>query len=228
MKTIIKVKNLKKHYKRGSETVKALDGIDFSINSGEIVSIVGPSGSGKTTLLNLISCLDNATEGSLFINEKNVTNIKEKQLIKIRRDNIGFIFQKFYLISTLTVKENIELPLIFAKTEMNFSKTEKMIEMVGLKGKTNYAVNMLSGGDKQRVVIARALINEPQIIIADEPTGKLETKVRDSIMNIFQKLSEKGLAVFIATHDLDLAGMAQRIIHLQDGKIIPKKKSDLY
>ncbi len=228
MKTIIKVKNLKKHYKRGSETVKALDGIDFSINSGEIVSIVGPSGSGKTTLLNLISCLDNATEGSLFINEKNVTNIKEKQLIKIRRDNIGFIFQKFYLISTLTVKENIELPLIFAKTEMNFSKTEKMIEMVGLKGKTNYAVNMLSGGDKQRVVIARALINEPQIIIADEPTGKLETKVRDSIMNIFQKLSEKGLAVFIATHDLDLAGMAQRIIHLQDGKIIQKKKSDLY
>ncbi len=228
METIIEARGLKKYYNRGSETVKALDGVDFAIRSGEIVSIVGPSGSGKTTLMNLISCLDTASDGSLFIAKQDVTEFKEKQLIKIRRENIGFIFQKFYLIPTLTVKENIELPLIFANVAISTSKTKKMIDLVGLQGKENSAVNMLSGGDKQRVAIARALMNDPQIIIADEPTGKLETQVRDSILNIFQELSKKGLAIFIATHDLDLAEKTQRIIHLQDGKIIPKEESSLY
>jgi len=228
MKTIIEARGLKKYYNRGSETVKALDGVDFAIRSGEIVSIVGPSGSGKTTLMNLISCLDTASDGSLFIAKQDVTEFKEKQLIKIRRENIGFIFQKFYLIPTLTVKENIELPLIFANIAISASKTQKMINLVGLQGKENSAVNMLSGGDKQRVAIARAMMNDPQIIIADEPTGKLETQVRDSILNIFQELSKKGLAVFIATHDLDLAEKTQRIIHLQDGQIIPKEESSLY
>jgi putative ABC transport system ATP-binding protein len=228
METLIEARGLKKHYRRGNETVKALDGVDFSIKSGEIVSIVGPSGSGKTTLMNLISCLDEASSGSLYIAGKNVTKFKEKQLIKIRRENIGFIFQKFYLIPTLTVKENIELPLIFAKIAVSSSQTQKMIEMVGLTGKENSAINMLSGGDKQRVTIARSLMNNPQIIIADEPTGKLETQVRDSILEIFKDLSKNGLAVFIATHDLDLAEKTQRIIHLQDGKIIPKEESSLY
>jgi len=228
METLIEARGLTKHYTRGSETVKALDGVDFSIKSGEIVSIVGPSGSGKTTLMNMISCLDEASDGSLYIAGKNVTKFKEKQLIKIRRENIGFIFQKFYLIPTLTVKENIELPLIFAKIAVSSSQTQKMIEMVGLTSKKNSAVNMLSGGDKQRVAIARSLMNNPQIIIADEPTGKLETQVRDSILKIFKDLSENGLAVFIATHDLDLAEKTQRIIHLQDGKIIPKEESSLY
>jgi len=228
MKTIIEAKGLKKHYRRGSETVKALDGVDFSINSGEIVSIVGPSGSGKTTLMNMISCLDTASEGTLSIGGNNVTQFKEKQLVKIRRENIGFIFQKFHLISSLTVKENIELPLIFAKAIVSSSKTQKMIDQVGLTGKENLTVKMLSGGDKQRVAIARSLMNDPQIIIADEPTGKLETQVRDSILNIFEELSQKGLAVFIATHDLDLASKTQRIIHLQDGRIVTKEESSLY
>ncbi|MBC8384448.1 MAG: ABC transporter ATP-binding protein [Candidatus Cloacimonetes bacterium] len=228
MQTIIEASGLKKHYRRGSETVKALDGVDFAINSGEIVSIVGPSGSGKTTLMNLISCLDTASEGNLNINGNNVTKLKEKQLINIRRENIGFIFQKYYLISALTVKENIELPLIFAKVAVSSSKTQKVIDQVGLTGKENAAIKMLSGGDKQRVAIARALMNNPQIIIADEPTGKLETKVRDSILELFEELSKQGLAVFIATHDLDLAEKTQRIIHLQDGKIIPKEQSSLY
>jgi len=228
MKILIEVQNLKKHYQRGTETVKALDGIDFAIKSGEIVSIVGPSGSGKTTLMNLISCLDVASDGKLFINEENVTKFKEKQLIKIRRENIGFIFQKFYLIPSLTVKENIELPLIFAKKEIDAKKTQQLMATVGLQQKDDIRVNMLSGGDKQRVAIARALMNDPQLLIADEPTGKLETQVRDSILLLFEKLSRKGLAVFIATHDLDLAEKTHRIIHLQDGKIIPKTKSSLY
>lgn len=228
METIIEAKGLKKYFKRGSETVKALDGVDFNIKGGEIVSIVGPSGSGKTTLMNMISCLDTASEGTLNIGGNNVTKLKEKQLIKIRRENIGFIFQKFYLIPALTVKENIELPLIFAKAAVSSSKTKKIIEQVGLTGKENSQVKMLNGGDKQRVAIARSLMNDPQIIIADEPTGKLETKVRDSILELFEELSQNGLAVFIATHDLDLAAKTQRIIHLQDGKIIPKEQSSLY
>ncbi|MBT3169523.1 MAG: ABC transporter ATP-binding protein [Candidatus Cloacimonetes bacterium] len=228
MRTLIEVQNLKKHYQRGTETVKALDGIDFAIKSGEVVSVVGPSGSGKTTLMNLISCLDVASAGNLFINGQNVTKFKEKQLIKIRRENIGFIFQKFYLIPSLTVKENIELPLIFAKKDFDEKKTQTVMATVGLQQKDDIRVNMLSGGDKQRVAIARALMNDPQLLIADEPTGKLETQVRDSILLLFEELSRKGLAIFIATHDLDLAEKTHRIIHLQDGRIIPKVESSLY
>jgi len=189
---------------------------------------VGPSGSGKTTLMNLISCLDVASAGNLFINGQNVTKFKEKQLIKIRRENIGFIFQKFYLIPSLTVKENIELPLIFAKKDFDEKKTQTVMATVGLQQKDDIRVNMLSGGDKQRVAIARALMNDPQLLIADEPTGKLETQVRDSILLLFEELSRKGLAIFIATHDLDLAEKTHRIIHLQDGRIIPKVESSLY
>jgi len=228
MKKIIKSINLKKHYQRGSETVKALDGVDFEIGSGEIVSIVGPSGSGKTTLMNLISCLDSPTDGQLYITGKDVTNLKESQLIQIRRENIGFVFQQFYLIPTLTVKENITLPMVFAKKESTEELITQTLAQVGLKGKENFRIDMLSGGDKQRVTIARSLINNPNILIADEPTGKLENEVRDSIMDLFIKLAKTGLAIFIATHDLELAERTERIIHLQDGKIVSKEESSLY
>ena len=220
--------NLKKYYRRGSEAVKALDGVDLEIKGGEIVSIVGPSGSGKTTLMNLIGCLDKATSGSLKIGKSDIASLEEIDLVKIRRENIGFIFQRFYLISTLTVKENIELPLIFAKKTVNQEKVSNILEEVGLRGKEEIQVKHLSGGDKQRTGIARALVNNPKILIADEPTGKLEAKVGVQILKLFKRLSEKGLAVFIATHDLELAQATQRIIHLRDGKIIPKEKSDLY
>jgi putative ABC transport system ATP-binding protein len=228
MKKIIEARGLKKYYRRGSEIVKALDGIDFEISSGEIVSIVGPSGSGKTTLMNLISCLDSPTGGSLTIAGKYVAGLDESQLISIRRRNIGFIFQQFYLIPTLTAKENIELPLIFSKKLINKKEISRFLEKVGLKGREHFQVNTLSGGDKQRVAIARALVNDPKVLIADEPTGKLETDVRDSLMELFKELSESGLAVFIATHDLELAAKTQQIIHLQDGKIISPEDSVLY
>jgi putative ABC transport system ATP-binding protein len=227
-KVILEAKSLKKYYQRGSEVVRALDGVDFKIMEREIVSIVGPSGSGKTTLMNLIGCLDKATAGSLKIGDTEVASLEENDLIKIRRENIGFVFQRFYLIPTLTVRENIELPLIFAKKSINEKKLSVLLEEVGLKRKERIQVKYLSGGDKQRTGIARALVNDPKILIADEPTGKLETEVKGQILELFKSLSEKGLAICIATHDLELAQATQRIIHLQDGKIIPKEKSDLY
>ncbi|MBA7575736.1 putative ABC transporter ATP-binding protein YknY [subsurface metagenome] len=227
-KVILEAKNLKKYYRRGSEIVKALDGVDFKIKESEIVSIVGPSGSGKTTLMNLIGCLDNATAGTLKIGNTDVTSLGENDLIKIRRENIGFVFQRFYLIPTLTVKENVELPLIFAKKNINAKNILDLLKEVNLEDKEGIQVKYLSGGDKQRTGIARALINDPKILVADEPTGKLETKVGEQILELFKSLSKKGLAIVIATHDLELAQATQRIIHLQDGKVVPKEKSDLY
>jgi putative ABC transport system ATP-binding protein len=227
-KIILEAVNLKKYYQRGSEIVKALDGVELIIKESEIVSIVGPSDSGKTTLMNLISCLDNASAGSLKIGDTDVTSLKENDLIKIRRENIGFVFQRFYLIPTLTVRENIELPLIFAKKEIIAKNILDLLKEVDLEDKEGIQVKYLSGGDKQRTGIARALVNNPKLLVADEPTGKLETKVGKHILELFKGLSEKGLAIIIATHDLELAQATQKIIHLQDGKIVPKEKSDLY
>ena len=227
-KIILETSNLKKYYHRGSEIVKALDGVELKIKEKEIVSIVGPSGSGKTTLMNLIGCLDKATAGSLKVGDKDAASLEEIDLVKIRRENIGFVFQRFYLIPTLTVKENVELPLIFANKNINTKKILTMLKEVNLEGKEEIQVKYLSGGDKQRTGIARALINNPKILIADEPTGKLEKKVGEHILELFKSLSEKGLAIVIATHDLEFAQVTQRIIHLQDGKIVPKEKSDLY
>jgi putative ABC transport system ATP-binding protein len=227
-KKIIEAHNLKKYYKRGPETVKALDGIDFSIFEGEIVSIVGASGSGKTTLMNLISCLDIPTAGTLEIGENEVSLFKESELVNIRRAYIGFIFQQFYLIPNLFPIENVELPLIFAKKSVDREAVRRLLEIVGLKGRENIPSYMLSGGDKQRVAIARALVNDPKVLIADEPTGKLEVKVRDQLMELFYQLAGKGKAIFIATHDLELAAMTQRIIYLQDGRIVSKEESALY
>lgn len=225
---VLEATNLAKYYRRGSEIVKALDGIDFSLAQEEIVSIVGPSGSGKTTLMNLISCLDSPTSGTLSIGGEDVSSLREADLISIRRKYIGFIFQQFYLIPTLSASENVELPLIFSQKKTDHTKIRSLLERVGLQGRESLPAYMLSGGDKQRVAIARALVNDPKILIADEPTGKLELKVRDQLMELFSQLSKTGTSVFIATHDLELASMTHRIIHLQDGKIVPKEHSSLY
>ena len=227
-KIILEATNLKKYYHRGSEIVKALNGVELKIKESEIVSIVGPSGSGKTTLMNLIGCLDKATSGSLKIGNIDVASLEENNLVNIRRENIGFVFQRFYLIPTLTVRENVELPLIFSKKNINVKKILDLLKEVNLEDKEEIQVKHLSGGDKQRTGIARALVNNPRILIADEPTGKLETKVGSQILKLFKGLSKKGLAIIIATHDLEFAQATQKIIHLQDGKIVPKEKSDLY
>lgn len=220
IKNIIETINLKKYYRRGSEIVKALDGIDFSMYPEEMVAIVGPSGSGKTTFMNMIGCLDVPTEGSIRIAGQDVTNLKESQLVHVRRKYIGFIFQKFHIIPTLTVKENIELPLFFTKDHIQNGKFDELLEKLNLKGKEHLQANMISGGDKQLVSIARALIYNPKIIIADEPTGRLEKEERDKIIDLFKKLAKSGLAIIIATHDLNIAEESDRVVQLQDGRVL--------
>ncbi len=217
---IIETTDLKKYYRRGSEIVKAIDGVNFEMDSGEMVAVVGPSGSGKTTFMNIIGCLDVPTEGIVKIAGQDVTNLKESQLVHVRRKNIGFIFQRFHIIPTLTVKENIELPLFFTRDHIQNGKFDELLEKVRLKGKEHLQANMISGGDKQLVSIARALIYEPKIIIADEPTGRLEKEERDMIIGLFKELARSGLAIVIATHDLNIAEESDRIVHLQDGRII--------
>ena len=227
---VIDADGIKKSYVRGSETVEALRGVDFSISPGEVVALVGPSGSGKTTLMNLISCLDSASDGTIRINNEQVNNLREGQLIKIRRENIGFVFQYSHILPTITLRENIEMPLLFSGKKIVGERIMELIEMVGLKGKEDRMEgHLLSGGEKQRVAIARAMVNDPKVILADEPTGRLDLKLRDEIMGIFKKLSkEKKIAIFIATHDLEVAAMSDRVIHLQDGKVVSRSSSTLY
>ena len=214
--------DLWRSYRRGSETIHALAGLDLSLAPGEIVSIVGRSGSGKTTLLNQIGCLDRPTKGSLKIAGTEVTGLKEQELVRFRRDHIWFIFQLFYLIPTLTVEENIRLPLVFARRRDEGRVTELM-ERVGL-GKSRRALpRQLDGGDMQRVAIARALVNRPRILLADEPTGRLEKKSRGAVLGVFRELARDGLGIIMATHDPELARDADRKMELSDGRVIKEE-----
>lgn len=222
---IVRAEGLTKYYRRGSETVKALDGVDLTIRAGEVVAMVGPSGSGKTTLMNLISCLDTPTSGKLFVAGRDVAHASERELVSVRREVIGFIFQQFHLIPTLTGVENVELPTLFSGKDVPRETTLKLLERVGMKGREHLPASRLSGGDKQRVAIARALINNPRLLVADEPTGKLETTVRDVLLRLFRDLAGDGLAVFIATHDLELAEACDRILYLQDGRFVGRRES---
>jgi putative ABC transport system ATP-binding protein len=207
-------------FQRGSEKLYALKGVDFHVSPGEIVSVVGRSGSGKTTLLNLIGCLDTLSEGTLYIGNTEVSRLKEKDLIKVRRENIGFVFQLFYLIPTLTAYENALLPLLFARRLDKKEKVKEIFQKVGLGERLNMLPSELDGGDMQRIAIARSLVNDPKIILADEPTGRLESKSKEKIFGLFKKLAEDGLAIIIATHDPDLASRADRMIRLKDGMVV--------
>ena len=216
--TILEATDIWRTYARGSETIHALAGMSLTVGAGEMVGIVGRSGSGKTTFLNQVGCLDKPTKGSLKIAGREITALDEKELVEFRRDHVGFIFQLFYLIPTLTVRENVELPLIFAK-KRDPDKVMSMIRKVGLEKNMNALPNQLNGGDMQRVAIARALINEPKLLLADEPTGRLEHQSRDAIMDLFRGLQDEGLAIVVATHDLGLAQQTGRVIELKDGRI---------
>jgi len=222
---VIVAKGLTKIYHRGSEDIHALKDVSFAIGKGEFAAIVGPSGSGKTTLLNLLGCLDTPTRGSLRLNDIEVNGLKEKDLVKLRRENIGFIFQQFYLLPTLTVRENIELPLLFSKKNGYKSQIDEVIELVGLKARAEHLPGQLSGGEMQRVAIGRALINEPKIILADEPTGNLDSATSLKIFQLFQNLNRKGLTLIIVTHNLELAKSAHKVIQLRDGEIARKASS---
>lgn len=221
---IIEARGLKRYYRRGSETVKALDGVDITIRTGEIVAILGPSGSGKTTLINLLSCLDAPTEGTLTVAGKSVAGLSEDELVEVRRGVLGFVFQNFSLLPTLTVSENIELPLMFLGLRKNPQRTREVLEMVGLTDRANHLPRELSGGQMQRVAIARALIMDPKILVADEPTGNLDKATGESIIRLFKRLAaDKGLAILITTHNIAFGYEADRVITLEDGRIVKEE-----
>ncbi|HEY2014773.1 MAG TPA: ABC transporter ATP-binding protein [Bryobacteraceae bacterium] len=218
---VIEAHGLKRYYHRGSETVKALDGVDLSIQAGEMVSILGPSGSGKTTLINLLSCLDAPTEGTLLVAGRSVAGLAEDELVEVRRGVLGFVFQQFALLPTLTVTENIELPLMFLDRRTDPATTREILKMVGLQDRASHLPRELSGGQMQRVAIARALIADPKILVADEPTGNLDTAAGQSIIELFKHLAaEQGLAILLTTHNPAFGYQSDRVITLQDGRIV--------
>lgn len=218
---VIEGHSLKRYYRRGTETVKALDGVDISIRAGEMVSVLGPSGSGKTTLINLLSCLDAPTDGTLLIGGKSVAGLAEDELVEIRRGVLGFVFQRFALLPTLTVTENVELPLMFLNRRPDPRVTRQVLETVGLVDRANHLPRELSGGQMQRVAIARALIANPKILVADEPTGNLDTVTGQAIIDLFKRLAaEQGLAILLTTHNPAFGREADRVITLRDGRIV--------
>jgi len=220
-KLIVKAEKLTKVYKLFAEEIAAVNNVDLEISSGEFVSIMGPSGSGKTTLLDMIGCLDGITSGRLEILGKDVSTMKENRLVNIRRGRIGFIFQDFSLIPTLTALENVQLASYFAGNSQETQKSIKLLEKVGLGRRVDHLPKQLSGGEKQRVAIARALATEPKFLLADEPTGHLDTENSQEILNIFKQLNdEEGLTVIVATHDQKLGLQTKRVISLQDGKVV--------
>jgi putative ABC transport system ATP-binding protein len=225
MSAIIEAHGLTKIYRRGREEIHALKDVDFSVNKGEFVSIIGPSGSGKTALLNVLGCLDIPTAGSLRINGIEIDGLKERDLVKLRRDNIGFVFQQFYLMPTLTARENIELPLLFSRKNDNKGRINDILQMVGLADRGDHLPGQLSGGEMQRVAIGRALVNDPLVILADEPTGNLDSETSEMIYRLFRELNDKGLTMIIVTHNLNLARQASKMHTLRDGQIVGCKEN---
>ncbi|HHY80476.1 MAG TPA: ABC transporter ATP-binding protein [Thermoanaerobacter sp.] len=219
---LIKIRNLTKIYKMGENEVRALDGINLDIEKGEFVSIVGQSGSGKTTLMNIIGCLDVKTSGEYFLNGIDTSKLSDNQLADLRCSEIGFVFQNFNLLQKMTALENVELPMIYkaVPTKERRQRAEMLLEMVGLKERMHHRPNELSGGQQQRVAIARALANNPHLILADEPTGNLDSKSGSEIMKIIKELNERGNTVVLITHDPNIAAQAKRIVRIKDGRIL--------
>ena len=218
---LIRVEDLWKIYELEKQEVRALQGVTFLIRRNEFMSIMGPSGSGKSTLMNILGCLDTPSKGSYFLNGKLVSAMTENELARIRNREIGVVFQVFNLLPRATAFRNVELPLIYKgmKKRDRDGRVRKALEMVEMGARMNHRPNELSGGERQRVAIARALVNEPAIILADEPTGNLDSKTGSEIMNLFRRLHDGGNTIIIVTHDRDIADQTQRIIFLRDGRI---------
>lgn len=218
---ILKTSNLKKYYGNGENLVKAIDNANIDIKEGEFVAIVGKSGSGKSTLLHMMGGLDNPTEGRVYINDKDIFSLKEEELAIFRRKNIGFIFQNFNLIPSLNVWENITLPVGLDGKEINKPFVTDIINSLGLESKVDALPNTLSGGQQQRVAIARALVARPAIILADEPTGNLDSKTSDEVMSLLKTMIKKyNQTLVMITHDETIAQMADRVIYIEDGKVV--------
>jgi putative ABC transport system ATP-binding protein len=219
--SLIETQDLWKSYVMGSETIHALRGVNISIERGEYVAIMGPSGSGKSTLMNLIGCLDTPSKGSYLLNGKQVSQMNDDELARIRNEEIGFVFQTFNLLPRATALHNVELPLIYAGVtgKDRSERAHKALERVELTERKSHRPNELSGGQRQRVAIARALVNNPSILLADEPTGNLDSKTGEEIMALFARLHGGGNTIIVVTHEPDIAAHARRVIHIRDGQV---------
>ncbi len=218
---MIQVKDVHKSYDLGETFVHALRGVSFSIEKGEFVSIMGPSGSGKSTLMNIVGCLDTPSEGTYLLNDRNVGNLDEEQLAGIRNEQIGFVFQKFQLLPRSSALENVALPLKYASVKQSerLIRAEEVLDKVGLTNRLTHKPTELSGGEQQRVAIARALVNSPSILFADEPTGNLDSKTGNQVLEIFKDLNKRGQTIVVITHEREVAKQSQRTITIKDGEI---------
>lgn len=216
---MIEIKNLSKTYLLGKIPVHAIRDISVRINPGEFVAIMGPSGSGKSTLLNLLGCLDLPSSGTYFLEDFNIKSLKPNKLAEVRNKRIGFVFQNFNLLPRASALENVELPLIYGRIKNSRKIALEALKSVGLSERSKHRPNELSGGERQRVAIARAIVNKPAIVLADEPTGNLDTKTGKDIMDIFSRLNDEGTTIIIVTHERDIAGLTNRTIKMLDGNI---------
>ena len=218
----ILLRNIKKIYNLGDNTVYALGGVDLNIKAGEFVSIMGPSGSGKSTLMNILGCLDKPSEGSYLLDGHEVATLEDNQLAVVRNKKIGFVFQSFNLLPRMPALQNVALPLVYAGVERNerLERARQSLAMVGLADRAHHKPNELSGGQRQRAAIARALINNPAILMADEPTGNLDTKSGDEVMRLFTAIHEQGRTVILVTHEPEIAAYTERTLVMRDGKIV--------
>lgn len=226
MEPILKLENVSKTYMMGEMPVPALKGINFEVYDKDFVAVLGPSGSGKTTLLNIMAILDRPTEGTVYVNGLNVSELSDEELAELRLKKFGFVFQTFQLVSWLTALKNVEVPLIVAEVtaEERERKARKLLSLVGLAERTNHRPLQLSGGEQQRVAIARALINNPDLILADEPTGNVDSRTGMEIISLLERLnSKRGVAIIIVTHNITIASKARRTVYLKDGAIVKEE-----
>ncbi|MFO0837197.1 MAG: ABC transporter ATP-binding protein [Phycisphaerae bacterium] len=223
---LIEIRSLSKLYRMGDSVVRALDGVNLTIEQGEFLAITGASGSGKSTMMHLLGCLDRPTQGDFLLDGRNVREISDRELAAIRNRKIGFVFQTFNLINRTTALDNVALPLFYARKSNVRNPARKALERVGLAHRASHRPNELSGGERQRVAIARAIVNEPLLILADEPTGNLDTRTGEQIMQIFRDLNEQGATVILVTHEADIAVQARRIVQMRDGRIIADRSTD--
>lgn len=220
---MIELKGISKTYQLGNEEIHVLKNVNVTIESGEFVAIMGPSGSGKSTLMNIIGCLDQATTGEYWLSGENISRYSENELARVRNASIGFVFQQFQLLPRLVAWKNVELPMIYAgvsKKDRQF-RSEEALKKVGLEDRMDHLPNALSGGQKQRVAIARSIVTQPELILADEPTGALDSKTSVAIMEQFKQLNDEGVTIVVVTHEADIAEYASRTIFVRDGEIVP-------
>ena len=217
---IIEAKDLVKLYKVGDSIVHALDGVSLEVEEGEMIAVMGPSGSGKSTLMNILGCLDRPNSGRYILEGEDVSKLPDDKLAEIRNRRIGFVFQLFSLIPRTTALENVELPLLYGGRRSAVKEAKEALELVGLADRMHHEPNQLSGGQRQKVAIARALVTKPSILLADEPTGNLDSKSSAEVLEIFEELNRRGLTIIIVTHDPSVASRCKRIVRLRDGKVI--------